>query len=105
MFTKRIAIGRAKKFLAECEKRSINIDKAILFGSASNGKATADSDIDLALFSSDFTDNILKNIDLIGKVNIHYPEIDVHTFPFSSLKKKGLMLDEIFRTGIEIKFS
>lgn len=54
-----------------------------------NGKNVGDSDIDLALFSSRFEDNILKNIDLIGKVNIRYPEIDVHTFSSGKGKTQG----------------
>jgi len=102
MLTKRIALSRVKKFLAECESLPFKIDKAILFGSAATGKAGINSDIDLALFSSHFTDNILDNLDLIGKINIRYPEIDAHTYSLKYLSKKGLVLDEIKKTGIEI---
>ena len=103
MFTKRTAINRVKQFLAECRELPLAIDKAILFGSIVNGKNNEDSDIDLALFSPRFSDNILRNIDLIGKVNIRYPEIDVHTFTSGKTKEKGLLMSEILNKGIEIK--
>lgn len=81
----------------------MQIDRAILFGSTVQGKANKDSDIDVALFSENFGDDILKNIDLIGKVNIRYPEIDVHTFNTKAQKKeKGILMEQILKTGIEI---
>ena len=102
MLTKQIAIKRARKFLLECKDLPVRIDKAILFGSVINGMQHKNSDIDLALFSKSFGDNILKNIDLVGKVNIRYPEIDVHTFPSSGKNTKGILLEQILKTGIVI---
>ena len=62
MFTQKNALARAKEFLGECTKLPVKIDRAILFGSFANGKPNENSDIDLALFSEKFSDNILKNI-------------------------------------------
>jgi predicted nucleotidyltransferase len=103
MLTKEIAIDQVKQFLIECKKLPVKIDRVILFGSLIKGKADENSDIDVALFSSDFTDNILQNLDLIGPVNIHFPNIDAHTFSSKSFRQKGILLDEIRRTGMEIK--
>ena len=103
MLTKQIAIKKVKQFLNECQRIPITIDKAVLFGSAVKGMATEYSDIDLALFSDKFSDNILKNIDLNGRVNIRFPDIDVHTFPTVYYNKKGILIDQIRKTGIEIK--
>lgn len=102
MFTKRVAIDRVKKFLTECNELPFEIERAIVFGSTIHGKANENSDIDLALFSKKFSDNILQNLDLIGKVNIRYPEIDVHTFPSGNKKPKGILLDQILKTGVEV---
>ena len=102
MLTKQIAINKAKKFLRECHEIPIEIDKAILFGSVVQGRQTENSDIDLALFSEEFSDNIFDNLDLIGKINIRYPEIDVHTFNTKKIKKKGMLINQILTTGIEI---
>src|SRR5258705_9132012 len=98
MLTKKTAISRAKKFVNECRQLPIEIDKAILFGSAVSGKTNAASDIDLALFSKSFGENILDNLDLIGKINIRYPEIDVHTFNTDAKRKSGILLEQIFKT-------
>jgi predicted nucleotidyltransferase len=100
---KTTAIKYSKKFLEACKELPIKIDKAILFGSSARNKATDESDIDLALFSSSFGSNILKNIDLIGKVLIHFPELDVHTFSSKPGKQKSILLDEIKHTGITLK--
>ena len=97
------AINYSKRFLNACKKLPIKIDKAILFGSSARNNASAESDIDLALFSDSFGNNILKNIDLIGKVLIHFPDLDVHTYPTKAQKKKNIMTDAIALTGIEIK--
>lgn len=104
MYTRTSAIEYTLKFLQECRKLPVKIDKAILFGSVIKNKNHEDSDIDLALFSNSFTQNILDNLDLIGLVNIHYPEIDVHTFATKDFDlSESPLLYEIKTTGIEIK--
>ena len=102
MFKREDAIKYTERFLKACKALPIKIDKAILFGSVLTGKTNENSDIDLALFSTNFTDNILKNIDLIAMVNIHFPDLDIHTYPTKSFFNSGFLLDEIKLTGIEI---
>lgn len=102
MLTKQTALKKAKAFIEECRKLPITIDKAILFGSFAEGKGGEYSDIDIAMFSKKFSNNILANLDLIGKVNIRYPEIEAHTYPSADYGKKGIMLDQINKTGIEL---
>ena len=105
MFTKESAIEYSHEFLKECKKLPLTIDKAILFGSASRGPISDYSDIDLALFSPEFTENILDNLDLIAMANVNFPDLDVHTYPTSALNGKGLMVNEIKETGIEISLT
>jgi predicted nucleotidyltransferase len=81
----------------------IKIDKAILFGSVLTGKSNENSDIDLALFSTNFTDNILQNLDLIAMINIRFPDLDIHTYPTTAFNGKGFLLDEIKKSGLEMK--
>lgn len=103
MLTQTAAIEQVKLFLTECHNRlPLHIDKAVLFGSVATGRNSEDSDIDLALFSSSFTNNILNNLDLIAKVNIHFPDIEVHAYPTERYGQDGMLMDEIRRTGIEI---
>ena len=104
MYTKASAIEYTIEFLQECKNLTVKIDKAILFGSIVKNNSHENSDIDLALISDSFTQNILDNLDLIGKVNIYYPEIDVHTFSINDYEKgNSLLLEEIKTTGFEIK--
>jgi len=60
MFSQKDAISYSKAFLKACQKLPVKIDKAVLFGSTVNSKSTEYSDIDIALFSADFSDNIFK---------------------------------------------
>jgi hypothetical protein len=36
-------------------------------------------------------------------VLIHFPELDVHTFPTKAEKQKSFLLDEIQHTGITLR--
>jgi predicted nucleotidyltransferase len=102
MYTRKSAIKYSRQFLKECESLSIKIDRAIIFGSALSGKLHEYSDIDIALFSNNFTENILDNLDLIGMINIRFPDLDVHTYPSVYYESSGLLLDEIKKHGLDI---
>ena len=95
MVKKQDAIKYTGDFLNACKSLPIKIDKAILFGSVLTGKTNDNSDIDLALFSTNFTDNILQNLDLIAMINIRFPDLDIHTYPTAAYLGKGILLDEI----------
>lgn len=105
MFSRKTAITYSKAFLKACSELPVpvKIHKAVLFGSTVKSKANTNADIDIALFSDSFGNNILKNLDLIGKVAIKFPDIDVHTFSSSSYKANdSIMIEEIKRTGINL---
>lgn len=51
---KKPVIGVIKKFAAALGKEGIKIDKIVLYGSHAKGKASPDSDIDVAVVSRDF---------------------------------------------------
>lgn len=102
MFIRENSIKKVQEFVKACQKIPVPITKAILFGSVAKETATQYSDIDVALFSEQFSDNILDNLQLIGTVNILFPEIEVHAFPKEQFFKDGILMDEIRKTGIEI---
>lgn len=45
------------KFVAVIEARGGHVDKALVYGSVASGRQTADSDLDVAIVSSDFGKN------------------------------------------------
>lgn len=102
MFSRKDAIKYSKAFLKECGGLPVKINKAVLFGSVAKSESNQDSDIDIALFSDSFGDNILNNLDLIGKVAIKYPDIEVHTFSHKSYTSNSVMVQEIKKTGIPL---
>ena len=102
MFSRKDAISYSKAFLNACKRLPLKINKAVLFGSTVTTGAKKYSDIDIALFSDSFGDNILKNLDLIGKVAIQFPDLDIHTFSNRSYTTDSVMIEEIKKTGIAL---
>ncbi len=104
MLTREIAINQATKFINDCIKYGINIEKAILFGSVAKNKQSDYSDIDIALISNQFTKNFVYNNKLTSKVNIKYPLIEVHHFNTDYFNHGDPFVNEITKTGVEIRW-
>lgn len=103
MYSREAAIDYSKKFLESCKQLPLKIDKAILFGSVVNGNNHEYSDIDLAVFSDSFTDNVIENIQLFSRVASGFYDLDIKTYNTKYFYSgEGLLLDEIKQTGIEI---
>jgi len=83
----------AIKFLEErLIAENVNISRIILFGSQADGKASAESDVDLVLISKDFKNkNIFKRLEMIKKAEI------------ATIKKFMIPIDIILMTPEEFK--
>ena len=92
----------AQKFVTECSQSGLKIEAAILFGSHAQNRQSEHSDIDLALVSSDFGKNFLDNNHKTSKVNIRFPDIEVHHFNKDYFEKGDPFIDEINKTGIKL---
>ena len=103
MLTREIAIATAKEFISRCRNQNIIFNNAILFGSAATGETTEYSDIDLLLVSDSFGYDKWENAKLIAPVNKHFSVIDAFTFPTEYYNQGDPFINEIKRTGIEIK--
>ncbi len=95
------------KYIHNLEALGITVHKVILFGSQAKGIFKKDSDIDIAVVSKDFeTLGLWDRAKYLGRAarEIPYP-IEAIGFSLSQLRKKeqGTMLDEITRSGIEVK--
>jgi predicted nucleotidyltransferase len=55
------------RFIAKVQEH-VTVDKVILYGSWAKGNPTAISDIDLAVFSSDFGKHRLKELQLLSRI-------------------------------------
>lgn len=71
-------INLINKYITLLKKNGIKVSQVILFGSHTKGNATPDSDIDIAVISSQFGRDNLKEMMLLRKLAL---EIDSHIEP------------------------
>jgi len=92
--------------LVEALKKNIKVDSVILFGSFAKGNASKDSDVDIAVISTEFGQNPLKEKQLIYRTIIKEsiePYFEIHTFTPSELKSSNnYFISEIRSTGQKI---
>lgn len=100
MLTQQIAIDMAKTFVSECKQNGLVLNDAFIFGSVAKGLIRADSDIDVVLISEKFTDNIFENLKLFSKINIKYPQIEVHPYSLKNYQKQNDFVKEISKDKI-----
>jgi predicted nucleotidyltransferase len=97
-------INSIKKYIALLKKKRINVSKVILFGSHAKGLAKPDSDIDIAVISSQFGRDSFKEMTFLRKVAL---EIDSHIepLPFSPQdldNRYSTLAQEIKKYGVPI---
>jgi predicted nucleotidyltransferase len=102
MLNQRIATKIIKEYIDECKKRNIFFQKVILFGSIVSGRIHEYSDIDLALVSDQFNDDRYEDRHLLSPINIHYTDIEPHTYSTKYFEEGDPFIEEIKKTGIEI---
>ena len=97
------------RYIRNLESLGIDVQKVIIFGSQAKGTFNEDSDIDIdiAVVSKDFEKmDLWERARYLGRAarGIPFP-IEVLGFSPSQLKKieRGTILDEITRSGIEVK--
>lgn len=85
------------------KENRIPIDQAYLFGSYAKGTAGDWSDIDIALISSVFSGNRIKDRDLIRAYTRKVSTlIEVIPFPPADFNEKNPLANEIIKSGIKI---
>ena len=91
------------RYLNQLEKHNIHIQKLILFGSYSTGKADEWSDIDIALVSDDFEGVRFRDRDKIRRITLSVSS-DLSPLPFRSedFTPDDPFVKEILSTGITI---
>jgi len=103
MVTREYAISTVKEFIKACSNSNIFFNKIIVFGSVAVGTTHSGSDIDVALISDLFTGQPFTDWHLLSPINIRFPDIEPHPFSTQYFKASDPFIDEIVRTGFEIK--
>lgn len=100
------ALLLAQSFLSILtQEKSINVEKAIVFGSYINGRNHAYSDIDIALWSKDFTGVSFLDVKLFSTIKYANPQfytIECHCFLPS--QQHNSFEEEIEKTGLALRF-
>ena len=105
MFTQKNLKKYIGDYLTECNKLGVHFRKVILFGSYAKETPHKWSDIDLALVSDDFTGMIIDDNRKISRANIKFADIESHMFSSDYFEKGDPFIEEILKTGKEIKLA
>jgi predicted nucleotidyltransferase len=101
---KEFAIKKTLDFLEELKKSGIAFQAAWLFGIYAKGKQHAWSDIDVAIFSDDFTGVGFNDKKDIAPVNVRkeFVDIEVKTYPSKALLRPDPFVKQILEEGIRL---
>lgn len=101
----REVIDTINKYIAALREKGILFERIILFGSSLKGRTSEWNDIDVAVISPEFGNDILKERLILAKIAYHVdPRLDVHpvgAFEFENESWKTV-IHEIKTTGVEI---
>ena len=97
-------IRKVYQFLQLLKQQGFSISRAILFGSYAKGKANPDSDIDIAVVSSQFGQDIVEEMMMLRKIAI---KVDSHIEPVPLCPEDlndnfSTLAQEIKRYGIDV---
>ena len=104
MFTQHAAVELARRFATELQQLGIQLQRVIVFGSYVRNEQREESDIDVALVSTDFTGagpiDVRPMAHLLARNPFFY--IEPHTFSPEQFTDWNPFVQEIKRTGIVI---
>lgn len=105
MAAKKSVIKLVNDFISELKKKNISIRRAILFGSHAKGNAHKYSDIDVAIVADEFEGVNFIDLKFFMDIKIKkkYALISTQTFNSNYFKKGDAFIQEIIKSGIEIK--
>ncbi len=97
-------MGKIDKFVQMLEQEGISVSKIILFGSHAKGKTYADSDIDIAVVSTQFGRDVTEEMMLLRKIAL---KVDSHIEPIPFCPEDlddnfSTLVQEIKRYGIDV---
>jgi len=106
MFTQKSVIGHLKKISGEIRNSGIHLTKVVLYGSYSRNEQRKWSDIDVAFIADEFIGIGFEDTKLFSRIMIKYPKLNIQPRTYNTkgfTPEKDPFVEEILRTGIEIK--
>ena len=100
MFTRQAIIKAVNEFVSSAHENNLSIERILLFGSYAKGTPHKYSDIDLAVFSPQFTENPFENIKAIQSTK-RLPQMQLHLYPSKEFDE-GFFVQEIKKHAIDL---
>jgi predicted nucleotidyltransferase len=104
-FTEKKLMIHIKGFLDELKSKGYSYEKIILFGSYVNGHPHEYSDIDLAIWSPEFSDDPYENREKIRSLLQSFSPIQLHPYAVGETASTDPFIGEIERTGKIIEYN
>jgi predicted nucleotidyltransferase len=100
---KKTDLGKARSFLRILRESGIRVDALYLYGSRAKGTYRKDSDMDVAVISTDFSDDPVKNLEILLPV-LKKADVAIETTSFhpEDFREEHPLVWEILRSGIRI---
>ncbi len=100
----RSAVNREiQEYLKDLEASGFRVEKAYLFGSMYNGQPHAYSDIDLAVWSPDFSDNYFETVEKTAHLKRLHKRIELHPFQLKDTADNNPFIAVIESTGKKVE--
>ena len=105
MLTREDVITKIQSFTNEITLGGLHLDRVISFGSYAKNQQREYSDIDVMLVSDMFIGIGFIDRKLFSKINIkkEFMDIETKTYPSKYFEQGDPFIDEILKTGIEVK--
>lgn len=103
MFTAKALDKQIKAFLAAAEEEGLQVSKAILFGSYASGKPHEYSDIDLAVWLSNYPEKHYTDIPSLLRIVTSYSPIRPKFYNDEDNAETDAFIEVIEKTGKKIK--
>lgn len=100
MLTRQDILKSVREFVESANEQNITIEKILLFGSYAKGNPHEYSDIDLAVFSKQFTNIHFENNKLI-QFTKRLPQMQLHLYPLRELEEDPFV-NEIKKHAVNI---
>jgi uncharacterized protein len=98
-FTQKKLLNHIQDFLNAIQAKGYSFDKVILFGSYANGYPHELSDIDLAIWSPQFSDDPYESKEKIRSILQQFSPIQLHPYAPNENAQSDPFIGEIERTG------
>jgi predicted nucleotidyltransferase len=99
MFTQKALNEKIKGFISDLEGAGFKVTKVILFGSYANGKIHENSDIDLAIWLSNFPEKHWTDIRTLTHLVAKHSPISPKFYPVNETENEDPFIGVIEKTG------